>query len=105
MEEDLERYEAEAELRLYSEYRDVLKVFRYAIDTERRFYLANQVDVVKQDAPGGTYLDVELEDAWVWDVHRPNRFVRKVRITTFGDVNIEELEGATLDSQNLGAQE
>ncbi len=105
MEEDLERYEAEAELRLYSEYRDVLKVFRYAIDTERRFYLANQVTVVPRDTPGGTYLDVEIEDAWVWDVHRPNRFVKKVRVTTFGDVNIEELEAQNLEAQNLESRE
>lgn len=98
MEEDLERYEADAELRLYSEYRDVLKVFRFAVDTERRFYLANQVMVVPKDAPGGTYLEVELEDAWVWDVHRQNRFVRKVRITTFGDVNVEELETQNVEA-------
>ncbi len=92
MEEDLERYETEAELRLYSEYRDVLKMFKYAVDSERRFYLANQVRVTPRSVPGGAYLEVELEDGWVWDAHRPNRFIRKATITSFGDVNVEELD-------------
>lgn len=92
MEEELERYETEAELRLYSEYRDVCKVFKYSVDTERRFYLANQVDLDVHEAPGGTYVTVEMEDAWVWDAHRPNRFVKKARVTTFGDVVVEVIE-------------
>jgi hypothetical protein len=28
---------------------------------------------------------------WVWDIYRSNRFVRSVRVVTFKDVNIEEL--------------
>ena len=42
-EEDLERYESEIELGLVQEYRAVLPVFAYVIETERRFYLANEV--------------------------------------------------------------
>lgn len=92
MEDDLDRYEAEAELRLYTEYRDVVKMFRFSVDTERRFYLTNRVTVVPNEAPGGTYFEIELEDAWVWDVHRPNRFVKRATIRSFVDVNVEELE-------------
>ena len=41
--EDLERYETEIELQLYKEYRDVLPMFTYVVETERRFYLTNSV--------------------------------------------------------------
>ena len=41
--EDLERYETEIELQLYQEYRAVLAMFKYVVETERRFYLANEV--------------------------------------------------------------
>jgi hypothetical protein len=34
---------------------------------------------------------VELTDAWVWDMYRKSRFVPKVRIFSFKDVNVEEL--------------
>ena len=44
-EEDLERYESEIELGLVQEYRAVLPVFAYVIETERRFYLANEVSL------------------------------------------------------------
>ncbi len=91
-EEDLERYETEVELQLYREYRDVLPMFRYVVETERRFYLANAVDVQPRQADGSVYFQIELEDAWVWDMYRPARFLKKVRVMTFRDVNIEELE-------------
>lgn len=42
--EDLDNYETDAELALYREYRDVIKLFKYVVETERRFYLANKVD-------------------------------------------------------------
>ena len=44
-EEDLDQFEAEIELELYQEYRAVLPMFRYVVETERRFYLANDVKV------------------------------------------------------------
>ncbi len=91
-EEDLERYETEVELQIYKEYRDVLPMFRYVIETERRFYLANEVDVQPRQADGSVYFQIELKDAWVWDMYRPARFLKKVRVMTFRDVNIEELE-------------
>ncbi len=91
-EEDLERYETEVELQIYKEYRDVLPMFRYVVETERRFYLANEVDVQPRQADGSVYFQIELKDAWVWDMYRPARFLKKVRVMTFRDVNIEELE-------------
>ena len=33
-----------------------------------------------------------IADAWVWDMYRPARFVKQVRVITFKDVNIEEVE-------------
>ena len=41
--EDLDNYETDAELSLYKEYRDVIKLFTYVVETERRFYLANKI--------------------------------------------------------------
>jgi hypothetical protein len=38
------------------------------------------------------YFEVEMHDAWVWDMYRPARFVKNVRVMTFKDVNVEELE-------------
>ena len=89
--EDIERFEDDMELRLWHEYRDVLPMFAYVVETERRFYLANKVDVQPHDGPGGPWFKVELTDAWVWDMYRPARFVSRVRVVTTGDVNVEEL--------------
>jgi hypothetical protein len=88
-EEELEKYEVDQELRLYREYRDVLPMFAYVVETERRFYLANQVEVTRHGDEG--WIEIELADAWVWDMHRPARFVSKVRVLTQNDVNVEEL--------------
>jgi hypothetical protein len=92
MEEDLERYETESELAIYKEYRDVLPLFRYVIETERRFYLANQVDLHRRNDGDSLYFEIELSDAWVWDMFRPARFLKTVKVLTFNDVNVEELE-------------
>jgi ribosome biogenesis protein Nip4 len=43
--EDLEKYEAEMELQLYREYRDVVGLFTHVVETERRFYLTNDVEL------------------------------------------------------------
>ena len=94
--EDLERYETEIELQLYREYRDVLPMFRYVVESERRFYLANSVDVRVENEGGQIYFRIEMNDAWVWDMYRPARFVTNVRVLTFRDVNIEELAGKDL---------
>ena len=90
--EDLEKYETEMELQLYKEYRDVLPMFRFVVETERRFYLCNEVDLkILGDDRQQVYYQLDLQDAWVWDMYRPARFVSTVRVLTFRDVNIEEL--------------
>ena len=91
--EDLERYETEIELQLYREYSDVVKMFTYVVETERRFYLANAMDMHVGTEDGATYFEIDLRDAWVWDMYRPApaRFVANVRVVTFKDVNVEEL--------------
>ena len=90
-EEDIEGYEDDLELRLWQEYRDVLPMFTYAVETERRFYLANHVELIKHDGPGGPWFELELSDAWVWDMYRPARFVSRVQVVTRHDVNVEDL--------------
>jgi len=89
--EDLEKYETEMELQLYREYRDVVGLFKYVVETERRFYLANDVDLQVRSADGEVFFEVSMTDAWVWDMYRPARFVKNVRVVTFKDVNVEEL--------------
>ena len=91
-EDDIERFEDDMELRLWREYRDVLPMFTFVVETERRFYLANSVDVAARNADGEIYFEVRMSDAWVWDMYRPARFVKNVRVLTFKDVNVEELD-------------
>ena len=95
--EDLEKYETDMELQLYREYRDVVGLFSHVVETERRFYLCNSVDVKVRSDGGEVYFDVAMSDAWVWDVYRPARFVKNVRVVTFKDVNIEELAKSDLE--------
>jgi hypothetical protein len=97
VEEDLERYETEVELKIYQEYRDVLPMFKYVVETERRFYLANEVNLEVKDANGSMYFEVEMNDAWVWDMFRPARFLERVQVLTFRDVNVEKLEKPELE--------
>jgi hypothetical protein len=90
--EDLERYETEIELALYRDYRDVVGLFAHVVETERRFYLTNNVDVQVRSTDGGeVFFEVNMTDAWVWDMYRQARFVKRVRVLTFKDVNIEDL--------------
>ncbi|GAB6858113.1 MULTISPECIES: DUF2469 family protein [Microbacterium] len=84
-------YDRELELALYREYRDVVLQFQYVVETERRFYLANEVNVVRRDTEHDFYFEVAMNDVWVWDIYRADRFVKSVRVLTFKDVNVEEL--------------
>ena len=94
--EDLERYESEMELSLYREYRDVVEIFKYVVETDRRFYLCNAVDVKVRSETGDAYFEVSMTDAWVWDIYRPARFAKNVKVLTFKDVNVEELSKSDL---------
>jgi hypothetical protein len=87
--EDLERYEAEIELELYREYRDVIGMFRFVVETERRFYLANEVTRISE--PGAPVMEYELRDAWVWDMYRQSRFVARAVVASARAITIEEL--------------
>ena len=94
--DDLENFESERELQLAQEYQDVAAMFRYAVETERRFYLANDVKVTVTGDSARPVIEVELSDAWVWDMYRKSRFVPKVKVLTFKDVNVEELPNSDL---------
>ena len=59
--EDLERYETEMELDLYREYRDVVGIFKYVVETDRRFYLCNQVDVKARSETGEVFFELRPE--------------------------------------------
>jgi len=90
--EDLERYETEIELQLYREYRDVLPISSTS-------WRPNAASTWQRGEGGGqgrrwhVYFEIELRDAWVWDMYRPARSVANVRVLTFRDVNVEELAG------------
>src|SRR5699024_936789 len=90
--EELEQYETGMELALYHEYRDVVELFKYVVETDRRFYLCNQVDVKVRSETGDAYFEVSMNDAWVWDIYRKARFAKSVKVLTFKDVNVEELD-------------
>ena len=94
--DDLEKYETDMELQLYREYKDVVGIFKYVVETERRFYLTNSVQMDVKNEQGRVYFELNLQDAWVWDMYRPARFVANVRVVTFKDVNVEELAGKDL---------
>ena len=90
-EEELDDYESTLELALVQEYKAVVGTFNYAVETDRRFYLANDVAIEVRSTGTPTLLEVTLNDAWVWDMYRTARFVPSVRVLTFRDVNIERL--------------
>lgn len=90
-ENDFDDYDRDAELALYREYRDVVRMFRYVIETERRFYLANEVELKRVDTATDFYFELSMGDVWVWDIYRTDRFVKNVKVMTFKDVNVEEI--------------
>jgi hypothetical protein len=92
-ENEIDDYDREAELALYKEYKAVVGTFKYVIETERRFYLANDVDLKRIDTPNDFYFELTMSDVWVWDIYRTDRFVKSVRVLTFKDVNVEEITG------------
>ena len=95
--DDLEAYEAKLELDLYREYKDVVNIFTYAVETERRFYLCNAVDLKVRTEGGDVYYEVSMGDAWVWDMYRPARFVKSAKVLTFRDVSIDEIQHRELE--------
>jgi hypothetical protein len=51
--------------------------------------------VTPHQVDGDVWFEVELTDAWVWDMYRPARFVPHVRVLTFRDVNVEDIDADT----------
>jgi hypothetical protein len=96
-ENEYEDYDRQAEVALYREYRDVVGTFKYVIETERRFYLANYVELKRVDTPNDFYFELNMSDVWVWDIYRTDRFIKSVRVLTFKDVNVEELSGKAFE--------
>lgn len=99
--DDLENFEAEREYKLAQEYQDVVGMFRYAVETERRFYLANEVTVSVTGDTARPLIEVEMTDAWVWDMYRKTRFIPSVKVLSFKDVNVEELPSDDILDPNL----
>lgn len=89
---EYDEIERAAEQALLREFRDVLSTFKYLVETERRLYLANEVDFKRIDTPSDFYFELIMNDVWVWDINRNDRFLKHVRVHTFKDVNVEELE-------------
>ena len=40
---------------------------------------------------GAGHIEIELHDAWVWDMYRQSRFLAKVTVSTTQVVTVEEL--------------
>ena len=95
--EDLEKYESEAELALYREYRDVVGPVHPRRRDRASVLPVQQVDVKVRTDGGEVFFDVTMHDAWVWDIYRPARFAKTVRVVTFKDVNVEELAKSELE--------
>src|SRR5690606_42105204 len=90
--EDLEKYETEMELSLYREYKDIVGQFSYVVETERRIYMANGVELVPHNSGGEVYFELRLTDAWVWDMYRPARFAKQMRVITSKDITVAAVE-------------
>ena len=69
MNPEIENYENNLELDLFREYRDVISLFKYVVESERRFYLCNQVDLQVHPVGNDVFFELRLEDAWVWDIY------------------------------------
>ena len=59
-EEDVGAYEANIELALVTEYKDVIRLFSHIVETERRFYLTNEVDVSVHPGTNPPLIEVHL---------------------------------------------
>lgn len=95
--EELENYENQRELELFREYRDVISLFSYVVETERRFYLCNHANVQPHTVGSDVFFELNLRDAWVWDIYRPSRFLDEVQVITYKDVNVEKIHKSDFD--------
>ena len=91
--DELDEFEAEAELRLKKEYSAVYSLFRYCVLTQDGTYLCNKLDMQYLPQPSYPFCRLKLEDVWVWDKSRPTRMIPRVELLTTRDVTVEELRG------------
>jgi len=91
--DELDEYEADLELQLKREYAAVFPLFRYCVLTQDATYLCNRLE--RQYLPQTAYpfIQLQMEDVWVWDKNRPTRIIPRAEVYTSGDVTIEELRG------------
>ena len=91
--DELDEFEAEAELRLKKEYGAVFGLFRYCVLTQDATYLCNKLDMQYVPQPNYPFFHLKMEDVWVWDKNRPTRMIPRAEVYTSSDVTIEELRG------------
>jgi len=91
--DELDEFEAELELALKREYSAVFGLFRYRVLTQDAEYLCNKLDLKQLSQAAYPFLEITLEDVWVWDKNRPSRIIPKTKVFTSGDVTVEELRG------------
>jgi hypothetical protein len=89
--DDLEEFDAEAELRLKREYSTVFGLFRYCVLTQEATYLCNRLNLEITHQPSYPLIHLTMEDVWVWDKNRPTRIIPRADVHTTQDVTIEEL--------------
>src|SRR5690606_35100430 len=90
--DSFDAYDSGLERGVCREYGDVVALFQFVVETERRFCLGIEVNVVRRDTENDFYFEISMKDVWVWDIYRADRFVKAVRVLTFKDVNVEELQ-------------
>ena len=91
--DELDEFEAEAELRLKKEYAAVFSLFRYCVLTQDATYLCNKLDMQYVPQQNYPFFHLKMEDVWVWDKNRPTRMIPRAEVYTSSDVTIEELRG------------
>jgi hypothetical protein len=91
--DELDEFEAELELRLKREYNAVFGLFRYCVLTQESTYLCNKLDLQPALQQAYPFVQVKMEDVWVWDKNRPTRMIPRAEVYTSSDVTVEELRG------------
>jgi hypothetical protein len=89
--DELDEFEAEAELRLKKEYTAVFGMFRYCVMTQDATYLCNRLDLTYAPQAAYPFFHLKLEDVWGWDKNRPTRIIPRAEVYTSSDVTVEEL--------------
>jgi hypothetical protein len=102
--DELDEFDAEAELRLKKEYSAVFGLFRYCVLTADAAYLCNKLDLAYVPQPAYPFFHLKMEDVWVWDKNRPTRIIPRTEVYTSSDVTVEELRGEG-DEPKLTAEE